>query len=176
LSLFFQTRTIRRELGIPHETLKNRDVFYRAYTDVLVACLRRNTQLPANPEKVGSSNNSANHTPRHGYLPPETRFKATAQAGLSTGSRSHLLHGSLGRRLGPGRPLDRSPVSPCPCRLTVPGGRYPYHGLVWVDSVTTTTKQGRKKPAPFLSIIYYCCQNRNLASTPIVRGRLTTSR
>jgi len=42
-------------MGIPPETLKNRDVFYRAYTDVLVACLRRNTHLPANPEKVDTS-------------------------------------------------------------------------------------------------------------------------
>jgi len=48
---------------------------------------------------IESCRTSANRTPRHGYLPPGTRFKPTAQAGLSTGSRSYLLPGSLGRRL-----------------------------------------------------------------------------
>ena len=44
---------------------------------------------------------------------------AMAQTSLSTGSRSHLLRGALGRRL--------------PCRLTVSGGRYPYPGLgLWI--------------------------------------------
>jgi len=54
LIYFFQTRTIRWELGVPPKTLKNRDVFYRAYMDVFTACLGRNTQLPANPGKVNS--------------------------------------------------------------------------------------------------------------------------
>ena len=47
---------------------------------------------------IESFKTSANRTPRHGYLPPETRCKP--------------IHGALGRRH--------------PCRLTVPGGRYPY--------------------------------------------------
>jgi len=33
-----------------------------------------------------------------GTSPSGTRFKPAAQAGLSTASRSHLLHGPLGRR------------------------------------------------------------------------------
>ncbi len=50
---------------------------------------------------IESFKTSANRTPRHGYLPPETRCKP--------------IHGALGRRH--------------PCRLTVSGGRYPYPGL-----------------------------------------------
>jgi hypothetical protein len=63
-SHFFQARTIRWELGVPPETLKNKEevrpalagreaglghVFYRAYTDVSTACLRMDTQLLTNP-------------------------------------------------------------------------------------------------------------------------------
>ena len=35
---------------------------------------------------------SAKLSPRYGYLPTGTRYKLTAQAALSTGSRSHLVH------------------------------------------------------------------------------------
>ncbi len=44
-------------------------------------------------------------------LPPEVRFKPMAQASLSIASRSHLLHGSLGRRRPVGsRPQEEDPT------------------------------------------------------------------
>jgi len=51
--------------------------------DGLAACLWRYTHLPANP-RLDSIRSVPTDKPRHGHLPPETRFKA--------------IPGSLGRR------------------------------------------------------------------------------
>ena len=53
--VFFQFRTIHREVGTPPETFANREVGGRDYRDVLVACLRRSSHLPVNPKQYLSS-------------------------------------------------------------------------------------------------------------------------
>jgi len=68
-------------------------------------------------------------SPRHGYLPPETRYKYVAQASFSTGSPSHLLHVSSSSNV---------------LFEKVSGGRYPYHGLGDLDSLKITHRHQSK--------------------------------
>jgi len=91
------------------------------------ACSESQEEYPTAGESlIESCKKRANRTPGYGYLPLRHASSASlrrsvagaAQAGLSTGSRSHLLlpaHGLRGRYPhSPGWPLDRFPVSPPP--------------------------------------------------------------
>jgi len=109
---FFQSRTIRRELGYAQDVryfaIEHMDVRREAFQ----VCTAH--QIPILKDKC------------HGPGQPLDRFPASPppNAGLRVAcpeTRFKLIPESLGRRHGPGQSLDRFPVSPSPCRLTVSG-------------------------------------------------------
>ena len=77
---------------LPSETLKNRDVFYRAYMDVLVACLRG--QVHVSRRSLARNLKNPRGIRRVPGTPPEARFKPIPGSLGRRRPRQLLLHGS----------------------------------------------------------------------------------
>ena len=107
-SCFFQTRTIRRELGVPPETLQNRDVLdehtgmYLLRVSGGTPSFRRIPDLNPFRTVPTERRDTGTYLLRHAASPSMGRSGADmAQASLSTGSRSHLLPvGSRSQEVG----------------------------------------------------------------------------